>query len=78
MKLRTTVGASTDEEEVLKDLGRNADLCIFNQEAIAQLRDAGHSGDEISAALGVPKSTVNRIIREGTDRGAVDKRKGSG
>ena len=32
--------------------------------AIVQLRDAGHSGSKISALLGVPKSTVNRIIGE--------------
>ena len=39
--------------------------------AIVQLRDAGHSGSKISALLGVPKSTANRIIRESTDRGTI-------
>ena len=43
-----------------------------------QLRGLGHSGQEISSALAIPKSAVNRIIREITDRGAVNRRKGSG
>ena len=48
------------------------------REAIAQLRGLGHSGSKISSAVDVPKSTVNRIIREITDRGAVNRVKGSG
>ena len=48
------------------------------REEIVRLRDMGHSGNNISSALSIPKSTVNRIIREVADRGAVDRRKGSG
>ena len=48
------------------------------REAIAQLRGLGHSGSKISSAVDVPKSTVNRIIREITDRGTVNRVKGSG
>ena len=48
------------------------------REAIVQLRGLGHSGQEISSALAIPKSTVNRIIREVADRGAVNRMKGSG
>ena len=53
---------------------------VMNQkrEAIAQLRGLGHSGSKISSAVDVPKSTVSRIIREITDRGAVNRVKGSG
>ena len=48
------------------------------REEIVRLRDMGHSGNNISSALSIPKSTVNRIIREVADRGAVNRRKGSG
>ena len=48
------------------------------REAIAQLRGLGHSGSKISSAVDVPKSTVNRMIREITDRGTVNRVKGSG
>ena len=48
------------------------------REAIAQLRGMGHSGNKTSSALATPKSTVNRIIREIADRGAVNRRRGSG
>ena len=48
------------------------------REAIVQPRDMGHSGNKISSVLAIPKSTVNRIIREIADRGAVNRMKGSG
>ena len=37
------------------------------REAIVQPRDMGHSGNKISSVLAIPKSAVNRIIREITD-----------
>ena len=43
-------------------------VMVHRREAVVQLRDAGYSGNNISAALGIPKSTVNRIGSKGKRR----------
>jgi biotin operon repressor len=67
-----------DRNSIMHNKNQMPPVTFFNKVRIVSLAQGGKSSTQIAAALGIPRTTINPIIKKWRQDGTVERHPGSG